>query len=157
MRHYPMTPAGHQKLHETLKRLKSVDKPANIRAIEEARGHGDLRENAEYHAAKDQQGMIDGQIRLIETKLSLAQIIDPATLDHANVVFGATVTLLDLTADEKTTYKIVGEDEADLSCGLISIESPIARSLIGKSEGDEVKVSTPKGLREFEIIQIDYK
>ena len=157
MQKVPMTPTGYKRLQERLKQFKSVDKPANIRAIEEARAHGDLRENAEYHAAKEQQGLIDSQIRNIETALSLAQVIDPAKMASDKVVFGATVTLLDLETDEKTTYRIVGKYEIDLANGDISVESPIARSLIGKLTNDEVKVSTPKGVREFEIIEILYK
>lgn len=157
MQKVPMTPTGRQKLQIRLKQLKTVEKPANIRAIEEARAHGDLRENAEYHAAKEQQGMIESQIRELETALSLAQVIDPSKLEHEKVVFGATVTLLDLESDEKITYRIVGKYEADLADGSISIESPIARSLIGKSCNDEVRANTPKGPREFEIIEIQYK
>jgi len=157
MQKVPMTPEGYKRLQERLKQFKTVDKPANIRAIEEARAHGDLRENAEYHAAKEQQGLIESQIRDIETALSLAQIIDPAKMEGDKVVFGATVTLLDLETDEKITYRIVGKYEIDLSNGDISVESPIARSLIGKSTNDEIKVSTPKGVREFEIIEILYK
>lgn len=157
MEKIPMTPAGYDQLRERLRHLKSVEKPANIRAIEEAREHGDLRENAEYHAAKEQQGMIDSQIRELEAAISLAHIIDPSKLDGEKVLFGATVTLSDLETDESITYTIVGKYEANLAAGRISVESPIARAMIGKQVDDEIKVQTPKGPREFAIVSVDFK
>lgn len=153
----PMTPQGKKILEEKLKYLKSVERPRIVAAIEEARSHGDLAENAEYDAAKEQQFQVSKQIQEIEHKLSLAQVIDPATIKSEKVVFGACVTLNALSNGEEITYAIVGVDEADISKGKISIESPIARALIGKEEGDEVKVKTPNGLKEFEIVSIEYK
>jgi transcription elongation factor GreA len=153
----PMTPRGKKLLEERLKHLKSVERPKVIAAIEEARGHGDLSENAEYDVAKEHQVQLNNQIKEIEHKLSLAQVIDPTTIDSSKVVFGATVTLQALENDEHVTYKIVGVDEAEINRGKISIESPIARALIGKEIGDEVKVQTPKGVREFEIMNIEYR
>jgi transcription elongation factor GreA len=152
-----MTPEGHKKLQERLKHLKSVERPAIVKAIEEARDHGDLSENAEYDAAKERQLHIMKEMEEIEHKLSLAQVIDPATLQHEKIVFGATVTLSDLDNGEDVSYAIVGVDESDISKGRISVESPIARALIGKEEGDMVVVRTPKGVREFEVISIAYK
>ncbi|MDG2376553.1 MAG: transcription elongation factor GreA, partial [Woeseiaceae bacterium] len=137
MNKVPMTVRGAEQLRKELKRLKSEERPQVIQAIAEAREHGDLKENAEYHAAKEQQGFIEGRIKEIEGKLSHIQIIDVTTIDaRGKVVFGATVHLLDVQADQETTYKIVGEDEADIGTGLISFTSPIARALIGKGEGD---------------------
>lgn len=153
---YPMTPAGKKMLEERLKFLKSVERPRIVAAIEEARGHGDLSENAEYDAAKERQFQISKQIQDVEHKLSLAQVIDPSKINSAKIVFGATVTLNSITNEEEITYSIVGVDEADISKGKISIESPIARALIGKEEGEEVKVKTPSGLKEFEIISVKY-
>lgn len=153
---FPMTPHGHRLLQERLKHLKSVERPKIIAAIEEARGHGDLSENAEYDAAKERQQQISQQMQEIEHKLSLAQVIDPATITSEKIVFGATVTVADSESGERLTYTLVGRDEADIQAGKISIESPIARALIGKKEGDEAKVQTPKGIREFEIIGIQY-
>lgn len=152
----PMTPAGRKMLEERLKFLKNVERPKIIAAIEEARGHGDLSENAEYDIAKEHQLQLSKQIQEIEHKLSLAQVIDPATIRSEKIVFGATVKLRAVGNDDEATYSIVGVDEADLKQGKISIESPIARALIGKSEGDEVKVKTPQGSREYEIIGISY-
>lgn len=157
MKRIPMTPGGYKSLQEQLKHLKAVERPAIVKAIEEARGHGDLSENAEYDAAKDRQQQLSLRIGEIEHKLSLAQVIDPAKLDHDRVVFGATVTLRDIGSDEKLSYTIVGVDESDIKRGLISIESPIARALIGKEEGDAVHVRTPKGARDFEVISIAFK
>ena len=153
----PMTPKGHKMLHEKLKFLKQVERPKIVAAIEEARGHGDLSENAEYDIAKERQLQVSQQIKDIEHKLSSAQVIDPAKLKSDKVVFGATVTLADQDNDEHITYSIVGSDESDIASGLISIDSPIARALIGKEEGDEVRVKTPKGLRAFEVVSIKFE
>ncbi len=145
-------------LREELKRLKSVDRPNVIKAIAEAREHGDLKENAEYHAAKEQQGFIEGRIQEVEAKLSNIQEIDVTTIDaKGKIVFGCTVEVLDVASDEETVYKIVGEDEADLKEGLISYTSPIARALIGKNEGDEVEFSAPGGEKHIEIIEVRYE
>lgn len=158
MQKTPMTLAGAEKLRAELQELKTVKRPAIIQAIAEARAHGDLKENAEYHAAREQQGFIEGRIKEIEAKLSHAQIIDVASLDAGGkVVFGATVVLLDLNTDEEKTYQIVGEDEADLKHNKISVTSPIARSLIGKQEGDEVTLQAPGGTHEFEILEVRYE
>jgi len=150
-----MTPRGQSLLKEELKRLKEVERPAVIRAIEEARAHGDLSENAEYSAAKERQSFIEGRIRELEAKLAMANVIDPSRLSGEKVVFGATVTLSD--GDEETTYTIVGEDEADIKSGLISITAPVARAIIGREVGDSVKVKTPKGLREIEIVKVSFQ
>ena len=148
---------GAELLREELQRLKSEDRPQVIQAIAEARAHGDLKENAEYHAAKDQQGFIEGRIKEVEGKLSHIQVIDVTTVDaKGKVVFGATVELLDVQTDTETTYKIVGEDEADISEGMISFTSPIARALIGKCEGDEITFSAPSGEKCYEIIEVWY-
>jgi len=153
----PITKRGAEKLKEELHRLKSVDRPAVIQAIAEARAQGDLSENAEYDAAKDRQGFIEGRIQEIEGKLSAAQIIDPATVDAGGrVVFGATVELEDEDSGDQVKYQIVGEDEADLKLGLINISSPIARALIGKEEGDVAEVQAPGGVRRYEIIAVSY-
>lgn len=153
----PITATGAERLREELKQLKSVDRPRVIEAIAEARAHGDLKENAEYHAARDQQGFIEGRINEIEAKLSNAVIIDVSALKaDGRVVFGITVVLVCLDSDEETRYQIVGEDEADVKAGKISIGSPIARALIGKEEGDEVEVTTPGGSRQFEISAVVY-
>jgi len=157
MQRMPITPEGYKKLQERLKQLKQVERPANVRAIEEARGHGDLSENAEYDAAKERQQHISREMAEIEHKLSLAHVIDPATVTHHKVVFGATVTLKDSDNGDDIAYTIVGVGESDIARGRISVESPIARALIGKEEGDEVKVVTPKGAREFEIVTVEYK
>lgn len=153
----PMTARGADKLRAELTELKSVKRPRVIAAIAEARAHGDLKENAEYHAARDEQGFIEGRIKEIESKLSNAQIIDVKTLNAAGkVVFGSTVVVMDLDSDEESTYQIVGEDEADIKAGMISITSPLARALIGKLEGDELAFDAPGGTREFEIITVRY-
>ena len=157
MNKVPMTVRGETLLREELQRLKSEDRPKVIEAIAEARAHGDLKENAEYHAAKEQQGFIEGRIKEIEGKLSHIQVIDVTTVDaRGKVVFGSTVELLDVQTDTETTYKIVGEDEADIASGLISYTSPIARALIGKDEGDEVTFSAPGGDKHYEIIEVRY-
>jgi transcription elongation factor GreA len=154
----PMTARGAELLREELRTLKSVERPRIIQAIAEARAHGDLKENAEYHAAKEQQGFAEGRIKEIESKLSNTQIIDVTAIDaKGKVVFGATVALLDLQNDAEITYRIVGEDEADIKTGLISFTSPIARALIGKSEGDEVNFSAPGGEKQYEIIEVRYE
>jgi transcription elongation factor GreA len=152
----PMTVVGLQKLREELKRLKEIERPRVIQAIAEARGHGDLSENAEYHAAKERQSFIEGRIREVEGKLAMAQVIDPATLSGERVVFGATVTLSDTESGEEVTYTIVGQDEADIRMGTISINSPIARALIGKEIGDTARVQAPKGAREYEIVDVRF-
>lgn len=155
---YPMTPQGHAALEAELKQLKTVERPRITNAIAEAREHGDLKENAEYHAAREQQGMCEARIRDIEAKLGGAQVIDPTTLPQdGRVVFGVTVVLENLDSGEERRYKIVGEDEADVKVGKISVASPIARGLIGKSEGDEAKIQTPSGLVEFEILEVLYQ
>lgn len=150
-----MTPEGFKKLEEELKNLKFVERPAVVKAISEARALGDLSENAEYHYAKDKQGFIEGRIQELESKLSRAEVIDVNKLQGKTVKFGATVTICD-GADEKTTYKLVGVDEADIKNQLLSIESPLARALIGKSEGDEIKLNTPSGAKLYEIIKVQY-
>ena len=154
----PITKRGAEKLKEELHRLKTVDRPAVIQAIAEARAQGDLSENAEYDAAKDRQGFIEGRIAEVEGKLSAAQIIDPAAVDAGGrVVFGATVELEDENTGDQVKYQIVGEDEADLKLGLINISSPIARALIGKEEGDVAEVLAPGGVRRFEIVGVSYQ
>jgi transcription elongation factor GreA len=153
----PLTKRGAEKLRDELQRLKSVERPSVVNSISEARAQGDLSENAEYDAAKEKQGFIEGRIADLESKLAGAQIIDPSTLDaDGRVVFGATVELEDLDQGKPVTYQIVGDDEADLERGLISISSPISRALIGKSEGDVASVQAPGGVREYEIISVRY-
>ena len=153
----PLTRRGAEKLKDELHRLKTVERHAVIQAIAEARAQGDLSENAEYDAAKDKQGFIEGRIKEVEAKLSAAQIIDPAGIDaDGKVVFGATVDLEDEDSGAKVTYQIVGDDEADLKLGLISISSPIARALIGKEAGDTAEVQAPGGLRHWEIVDVRY-
>ena len=157
MSNVPVTVRGAEMLREELKKLKSVDRPAVIQAIAEARAHGDLKENAEYHAAKEQQGFIEGRIKEIEGKLSHIQIIDVTAIDaRGKVVFGSTVLLLDVQGDKEITYRIVGEDEADIGEGLISYTSPIARALIGKLEADEVTFAAPSGDKYYEILKVQY-
>jgi transcription elongation factor GreA len=157
MNRTPLTVRGAEALREELKDLKSVQRPAVIEAIAEARAHGDLKENAEYHAAREQQGFIEGRIAEIESKLSGAQVIDVTTLPATGkVVFGVTVELEDVDSGDELRYQIVGEDEADIKANRISINSPIARALIGKEEGDEVEVQVPGGLRSLEIVAVKY-
>ncbi|RTZ58742.1 MAG: transcription elongation factor GreA [Gammaproteobacteria bacterium] len=157
MNQIPITVKGEKKLRDELKQLKNVDRPRVIEAIAEARAHGDLSENAEYDAAREQQGFIEGRIKEVEAKLSNARVIDPKTLNaEGRVVFGATVTLLDVDTDEEVTYQIVGDDEADIANNLISVSSPIARGLIGKEAEDEVEVPTPNGIRVLEILEVKY-
>lgn len=154
----PITARGAAKMREELDRLKQVDRPQVIEAIAEARAHGDLKENAEYHAAREQQGFIEGRISELESKLSNAEIIDVATLAGKDkIVFGATVELLDLDSEDEVTYQIVGDGEASIESGLISISSPIARALIGKQEGDVAEVEAPGGHREYEVVGIRYE
>ncbi len=154
----PLTARGAQKLRDELHELKSVARPKVIEAIAEARAHGDLKENAEYHAAREQQGFIEGRIAEIEGKLGNAQIIDVSTLNaQGKVVFGATVELMEQESGEEVTYQIVGEDEADIKQGMISVSSPIARALIGKEEGDVAQVQAPGGLKEYEILAVRYE
>ncbi|HVE11498.1 MAG TPA: transcription elongation factor GreA [Paraburkholderia sp.] len=153
----PLTKRGADQLRDELQRLKSVERPAVINSIAEARAQGDLSENAEYDAAKEKQGFIEGRIAEIESKLAAAQVIDPSALDaEGRVVFASTVDLEDLATGNEVTYQIVGDDEADLEHGLISVSSPIARALIGKSEGDVASVQAPGGVREYEIISVRY-
>ncbi len=153
----PLTLRGAKKMREELKQLKSVERPTVIKAIAEARAHGDLKENAEYHAAKEQQGFIEGRIKDLEGKLSHAQIIDVSEMTATGrVIFGSTVLLGDEESGKEITYQIVGEDEADAKAGMISYTSPIARALIGKEEGDVVVVRAPGGARELEIIEVRY-
>ena len=156
MEKIPMTRAGHTALEVELKQLKSVERPAIIQAIAEAREHGDLSENAEYHSAREKQSFIEGRIKEIEGILSLADVIDPTTLSGA-VKFGATVTVVDEDTDEEKTWQIVGEHEANIENGLLNVKSPIARALIGKEEGDSVEVRTPGGEKAYEILSIVYK
>ncbi len=154
----PMTVKGAEQLNQELENLKRVQRPQVIQAIAEARAHGDLSENAEYHAAKEQQSFIEGRIVEVEAKLSVAQVIDPTKVNaEGRVVFGATVELLDTENDTEVTYQIVGDDEADIEQGKISISSPIARALIGKEEGDEVTVKVPNGERYYEILTVHYE
>jgi transcription elongation factor GreA len=152
----PLTPQGHELLTEQLHRLKHVEKPQNIRDIETAREHGDLSENAEYHAAKERQGIIAGQIQHVEDMLARAEVIDPRKLGGNKVVFGATVDVYDVDEDEDLTYQIVGPPEADSKKGLISVFSPIARAMIGREVGDEVVVKTPGGERILEVVEIKF-
>lgn len=153
----PLTTGGAQRLRDELQKLKTVDRPRIINAIAEARAHGDLRENAEYHAAKEEQGFAEGRIAAIEQCLGSAELIDVSGLNvSGRVVFGATLALYEVSTEKEVTYQIVGEMEADISKGLISITSPIARALIGKSEGDQITVDAPGGAREYEIISIEY-
>lgn len=152
----PMTPRGAQKLRDDLARLKE-ERPKISREIGVAREHGDLKENAEYHAAKDRQGMVEAQIKDIEDKLARAEIIDPSKLSGDRVRFGATVKVTNLDTDEETSYQIVGADEADINQGMISVSAPLARALIGKSIGDEVVVTLPAGKRRYEIAEIDFR
>jgi transcription elongation factor GreA len=153
----PMTVKGAEKLREQLQELKTVDRPRISKAIAEARAHGDLSENAEYHAAREQQSFAEGRVNSIESALANAQIIDVTAIDaEGRVVFGATVDLVNLETDAEVTYQIVGEEEADINEGLVSITSPIARALIGKQEGDPVDVNAPSGVIEYEILEVKY-
>ena len=153
----PMTLQGYQRLEDELKRLRGDERPAIIRAIAEAREHGDLSENAEYHAARERQSFVEGRIQELEDKIGRADIIDVSKLSGKIVKFGATVTLVDDDTDEKVSYQIVGEDEADIKAGLLSITSPLARALIGKQTKENVEVSTPKGSKSYEIVGVAFK
>ena len=155
MEKIPMTPAGYAQLEAELKQLKTEDRPAIIRAIAEAREHGDLSENAEYHSARERQSFIEGRIKELESILARAEVIDPATLGGA-IKFGATVTLVDEETEEERTWQIVGEHEANIEKGLLNMKSPIARALIGKEVGDSVEVRTPGGERHYEVVKIVY-
>lgn len=157
MQRVPMTPTGHQKLKEELDRLLKVERPENVKAIAEARAHGDLSENAEYHAAKERQGFIEGRIQEINAKLAHANVIDPSKISHDKVAFGATVKLLDVDTDEEKVFFLVGPEEADVKQGKISIHSPIAKSLIGKKEGDSVTVRVPARTIEYEVLEISFE
>ena len=157
MDRFPITKAGYAKMEEELKDLKNVQRPYIIGQIAEARAHGDLKENAEYKAAKEKQSHIEGRIQDLEAKISLAEIIDVTTLTGTQVKFGATVTLEDLETEKKKTYRLVSEYEADLDNGLIAYTSPVARAVIGKNKGDVVEVHTPKGVVEYEIINVEFK
>ncbi|MDP3657189.1 MAG: transcription elongation factor GreA [Brevundimonas sp.] len=157
MEKVPMTAGGYRVLDDQLKQLKSVERPSVISAISEAREHGDLSENAEYHAAKERQGWIEGQIADIEDKISRAQVIDVSRLNGNQVMFGATVTVVDEDTEEESRYQIVGEHEADVKAGKVSIASPIARALISKEVGDVVEVNTPGGVKAYEILKVEWK
>lgn len=154
---YPITPAGLLKLKAELKRLKEVERPRNIKEIEEALSHGDLRENAEYHAAKENQALIASQMSYYETRIAKANVIDPEKVDSERAGFGATVALVNIDTEDEFEYALVGEDEADADKGRISISSPIARALVGKEEGDEVTVRLPKGVANYEITGVVYR
>lgn len=156
MQRVPMTPRGLEKLQAELRHLKHVERPQNVRDIETAREHGDLKENAEYHAAKEKQGQIAATIRHVEDQIARAEVIDPTKLSGNRIVFGATIKLYDLDEDQEITYSIVGPPEADSKRGLISIESPIARAMIGKHPEDEVVVQTPRGERSFEVLEVAF-
>ncbi len=153
----PMTASGFQRLQEELKHLKGSERPAVIRQIAEARDHGDLSENAEYHAARERQSFIEGQIGEIEDRISRAEVIDPAKLTGGTIKFGATVTLVDEDTEDEATYQIVGEFEADINRGLLSITAPLARALIGKQVGDNIEVTTPGGSKAYEILKVEFR
>ncbi|MEE8172554.1 MAG: transcription elongation factor GreA [Alphaproteobacteria bacterium] len=157
MEKHPMTPAGHAKLKEELGRLKNEERPRIIREIGTAREHGDLSENAEYHAAKDRQGMIEARISELESKIGLAEIIDISNLSGDHIQFGAKVTVVNEETEEESTYQIVGADEAEVNEGRLSISSPLARALIGKSSGDAIEINTPGGARNYEILAVKYR
>lgn len=157
MEMFPVTKNGHIALEAELKDLKSVQRPAVIEAIAVAREHGDLKENAEYHAAREQQSFVEGRIQELEAVISKAQIIDPSTLSGKTIKFGATIALVDEDTDEEVTYQIVGDYEANTDEGKIAISAPIARGLIGKSEGDTVNIRTPKGQKSYEVLDVKYQ
>lgn len=157
MEKVPMTAAGYDRLQEELRHLKVVERPAVIKAIAEAREHGDLSENAEYHAARERQSFIEGRVGELEDKISRAEVIDPTKLSGDTVKFGATVTLADEDTDQEMTYQIVGSEESDIKAGFLSITSPLARALIGKSVGDSVEVPTPGGSKMYEIVTLAFK
>ena len=153
---YLATPHGLAVLRKRVRQIKEVDRPENVRDIEEARAHGDLSENAEYHAAKERQGLLDAELRTLEDKISRADVIDPSTLSGDKVVFGATVDLVNIDTDEEVTYQIVGIDEADLKEGKISYASPLGRAIIGKEEGDEIAFKAPGGTRNYEVLEVRF-
>jgi transcription elongation factor GreA len=153
----PMTPDGFQRLKDELKKLKETERPSIIKEIAAAREHGDLSENAEYHAAREKQSFIEGRIDVLEDRIARAEVIDPTKLSGARIAFGATVTLSNEDTGEEVIYRIVGQEEADLQAGSISVTSPLARSLIGREVGDEVKVRTPGGTRTYEILEVIFK
>ncbi len=157
MQRIPITPSGFQKLQEELDKLMKIERPKNIQAIAEARAHGDLSENAEYHAAKERQSFIEGRIRELQAKLSLAEVIDPSKINMSKVAFGAKVKVLDIGADEEYVFILVGPDEADVKSGKISISSPVGRALIGKEVGDTVVVNAPARTMEYEILEIIFE
>ena len=157
MAKYPMTPRGQQALRDELKRLREVERPKNVRDIEEARAHGDLKENAEYHAAKERQGFIEGRSRDIESILAQAEVIDPAKLSGSKVVFGATVKLTDVDSGDQVTYTVVGDHEADVKAGRIAVSAPLARAMIGRERGESVSLKTGKGMREYEIVEVRFE
>jgi transcription elongation factor GreA len=156
MKRVPMTPDGYQKLQEELERLLKVDRPKNIKDIAEARAHGDISENAEYHAAKERQSFIEGKIQDLKTKLALAEVIDPSKISQSRVAFGAKVKVLDIEADEEYVFTLVGPDEADVRHGRISINSPVGRSLLGKEVGDTAIIKAPARTMEYEILEINF-
>ena len=153
---YLATPYGLRVLRDRVRQIKEVDRPENVRDIEEARAHGDLSENAEYHAAKERQGLLDAELRSLEDKVSRADVIDPTTLSGDKVVFGATVDLINIDTDDEVTYQIVGIDEADLKDGKISYASPLGRAIIGKEEGDEIEFRAPGGTRSYEVVEVRF-
>jgi transcription elongation factor GreA len=157
LRRVPITPEGYQKLQEELEYLLKVERPKNIREIAEARAHGDLSENAEYHAAKERQSFIEGRIQELKTKLALADIIDPAKVSQDRIAFGARVKVLDLQSEEEKVFKLVGPDEADVRIGNISISSPVGKALLNKSVGDVVQIKAPARLLEYEILEINFE
>jgi transcription elongation factor GreA len=154
---FPMTPRGRQALKDELKRLREIERPKNVRDIEEALAHGDLRENSEYHAAKERQGFIEGRSREIDSILAQADVIDPSKLSGTRVVFGATVQLTDTDTGEEITYSIVGDHEADVKASRIAISAPLARAMIGREQGDQVTFKTAKGTREFSIVSVRFE
>lgn len=156
MEKVPMTPTGFRQLEEELRRLRTIERPAVVRAIAEARAHGDLSENAEYHAARDRQSFIEGRVGELEDKLARAEVIDPASVSGDRVMFGARVVLVDEDTEEEATYRIVGQDESDVAQGLLSVSSPLARAMIGKRVSDQIEVDAPGGSRYYEILRIDY-
>jgi len=152
----PMTPRGQRKLRDELKRLREVERPKNVQDIEIARGHGDLSENAEYHAAKERQGFLEGRIRELEGTIALSEVIDPAKLSGSRIVFGATVRLADTDSGEEVVYSIVGDHEGDIKAGRIAVSAPLARALIGREQGDTVSLRTAKGSREYQVQQVTF-
>jgi len=157
MKRVPLTPDGYQKLQEDLEKLLKVDRPKNIKDISEARAHGDLSENAEYHAAKERQSFIEGRIQELQAKLALAEVIDPSRINQSKVAFGAKVRVLDTGADEEYVFILVGPDEADVRSGKISINSPVGKSLLGKEVGDTVMIKAPARTMEYEILEINFE